>query len=112
MLQNPFQYSISELSSLLSESFIEFGQSGRVWHKNDVIQSIKESQSHDDYEITMFNERFQYSDNNVILLMYQVQKLNRLTQGVQQSLRSSLWEKNEEHWVMIFHQGTPTEMTR
>ncbi|PSJ61558.1 DUF4440 domain-containing protein [Pseudaminobacter soli (ex Li et al. 2025)] len=96
------------VDKLLAEDFVEFGRSGGVHHKADVIRSLaaedpKNSQMlmADDFELTSLAK-------DVVLLTYR--SVRKGEDGKElHSLRSSIWKHLEGRWQMIFHQGTPTQ---
>lgn len=100
LLQPDIRHS-DAVSRLLAEDFIEFGGSGRVFTKADII-ALLQAESPVKREASQFETRLLAS--NVALLTYRVK---RCTQPPVLSLRSSLWQKRGETWQMVFHQGTP-----
>ncbi len=88
------------LNRILHPKFKEFGQSGKVYNKKDIIESK---------EVTLnVNFPFQNVDikdlNNNYLITYQIERIidNKITT----SNRSSIWTCNNESCQLIFHQGT------
>jgi len=47
--------------------------------------------------------------NECILATYKVIKYSELNENMKYSLRSSIWQRLNGKWKMIFHQGTITE---
>ena len=98
LLQPEIRASKEELTNLLSDTFFEFGSSGKVLYKDENIG-----------EMTLGEVRMQLSDfeihplsDEIILTTYQIyNELNK-----QHSLRSSIWKLNDGRWKMHFHQGT------
>jgi hypothetical protein len=88
------------VSRLLADDFIEFGTSGRVFTKAEIVASLQ-AESPVTLEASQFDVRMLAA--HVALLTYRVK---RCTQPPVISLRSSLWEKRGESWQMVFHQGT------
>ncbi|MCA1029651.1 nuclear transport factor 2 family protein [Bacillus timonensis] len=91
----------AELDCLLADDFVEFGSSGRIWNKKEIIEGLLNETS---YVITMEDFNVKWLGADVALVTYQVVG----TSKVSASLRSSIWKKNENFWQMIFHQGTKT----
>jgi hypothetical protein len=94
-----------ELSRLLAEEFIEFGSSGAIYSKQQIIGSLAREQIMD-WSIADFSVRVLTGD--VVLLTYRSTRRNPATAEQWHSLRSSIWKLNDARWQMIFHQGTPT----
>ena len=109
MLQNLNDFSIAELSCLLDDDFSEIGQSGIVWNKEQVMNHFDNLKSgcENNNEIVMLDEQFKLISEEIILLTYKTKKTNLSTKFATYSLRSSLWKKQNDRWVMLFHQGTP-----
>jgi len=88
------------LHTLLADSFVEFGQSGNVYNKKDIIEHLLESPT-----VTFHASNFAVKElsSEIVLITYRTEKDNM------RSLRSSIWQKIDDNWQMIFHQGTPTK---
>jgi len=96
------------VSNLLADSFVEFGRSGRVYEKEEVVRrlaagSIEPPETHIARD---FVPRPLADD--VVLLTYRSFRLAEDTED-RQTLRSSLWKFISGRWQMVFHQGTPTD---
>jgi len=94
--RNSFDY----MNSVLHNDFIEFGSSGKVYNKEDILNSL-------DLKI---NSKFPFEnvdmkriDESTILVTY-VSVINDGTLTVK-SNRSSIWI-GKENFQLIFHQGT------
>lgn len=90
----------ARLSQLLADDFVEFGASGNVWSgKAQVIAGLQEE---------VFAKRrmtafvLKVLSEGVALVTYRCHR-----EGAGDSLRSSVWRKEEGQWRMVFHQGTP-----
>lgn len=98
LLDPSVRSSNTQLDLLLADEFIEFGSSGEVYSKNEVMKylPLEKPQTHsvEDFVVTALAP-------NVMLATYKVTSNSRI------SLRSSIWRFNETRWEMIFHQGTP-----
>jgi len=87
----------SLLSELLHDQFEEFGKSGKIFKKEDIVSELPKW-TH--FEIELSNVRFTRLSSKSILIKY------LCTSNGTKSNRSSIWVKNSETWQMIFHQGT------
>ena len=85
------------LSELLHDDFGEFGKSGSVYDKQDIVRELP-GWEYLDIECGEFNP-IELSEN-VVLLKYQ-STLN----GVKTN-RSSIWVNENGNWQIIHHQGT------
>ncbi len=95
----------ASVEALLAEDFVEFGSSGTVYQRAEIIDLLsEEGAGHDDL----------YADGYVltpiatgaVLLTY---RTARMVEGEapRYVLRSSIWKLTELGWQMAFHQGTP-----
>jgi len=109
-LQQPeVRSSPAELDGLLSEDFIEFGSSGRVFDKKAIIEAVGAQAS---VEITMTDFRTALLAPDIILATYRASIIWREGNSPTHSLRSSIWRLSGEQWRMVFHQGTPILTSR
>ena len=98
-----FRKSGFEISKLLSDDFVEFGSSGTVYNKETVLKALKED---NDSPVQIKDFKTNNLSNETILATYIAVKIE--TSGKRrESLRSSLWKKEGNSWVIVFHQGTP-----
>lgn len=90
--------SVETLDQLLSDDFVEFGSSGRIYSKEDLLNLHPQEE-----EISVQIEGFNVKglSPNVVLATYK-----SVSEG-KSALRSSIWTCVEGEWKMIFHQGTP-----
>lgn len=99
----------SQLNGLLHEAFVEFGGSGRVYHKTEILRQLAAETA----ETTIWSDSFALTElaDGVALLTYRSGHLNEEGQRTRYTLRSSLWQRTETGWQMRFHQGTATDET-
>jgi hypothetical protein len=90
-----------DASSLIAEDFVEFGASGRVWSKAEIIAAMSEWAP-----IERIIEDFAVRElaASVYLVTYKLIGVDR--QPSPFSLRSSIWRNNGKAWQIVFHQGT------
>ena len=91
-----------ELEKLFSEDFIEYGASGKVYTKLDVVNALP-------YKGEII---FEVKDIKAKPLGVDVVQITYLLHNKTEnkySLRSSIWEWSLDGWKMIFHQGTNRE---
>ncbi len=82
------------LDRLISDQFVEFGSSGRVYKKDDIV-AMTLAEPNVTVSVTDFHVLPVAPD--VALATYRTGR----------SLRSSLWRREGETWQIVFHQGTP-----
>ena len=91
-----------ELVALLAEEFIEFGGSGRVYTKEDLV-AVLQAESPSTQETG--NVKVELLAPTVALLTYFI-RLEATPPAY--TLRSSVWRKQGAEWQMVFHQATRT----
>ena len=93
--------SAEDASSLIAEDFLEFGASGKVWTKAEIITAMSQWNP---IERIVEDFRVRELSASVCLITYKVIRTNRQTSLF--SLRSSVWRNNGKTWQIVFHQGT------
>jgi hypothetical protein len=90
-----------QVEALLAEDFLEFGSSGRIWTRAQILDllatEIYTAATVKDFECSLLSEE-------VALVTYRAERTRPDVQG--SSLRSSIWTKKSGAWRMRFHQGT------
>ncbi len=89
---------VSAVAALLSDDFLEFGASGRIWTREEIIEALA---SETECTITSVDFACRMLSPSLALITYIAETGNR------RSLRSSIWRLEGESWRMLFHQGTP-----
>jgi hypothetical protein len=101
LMQMAVRHSPERLSSLLADSFREFGSSGRILNKREIIDALS---IEPEVELSISDFRAEIIGDRVALVTYRAVK--KEPAGQLASLRSSLWVLNNGRWQMLFHQGT------
>jgi hypothetical protein len=102
LLQPSTRRDATALTSLLAEDFREFGSSGRIYTRQQIIDALAAESPR---TITLSDPFCQQLAEDIALLTY---RSNRTTlKTAFHALRSSLWVYRDNRWQMIFHQGTP-----
>ncbi|MDA8457195.1 nuclear transport factor 2 family protein [Acidovorax sp. GBBC 3334] len=97
----------ARLDALLHEDFREFGRSGKVYTKADVLSQLPANAHHGSIVADGFEMR-RLSDA-VVLLTYRSAHWTAEGEVDGVTLRMSIWERaGGQGWRMRFHQGTPT----
>jgi hypothetical protein len=100
--------SSAKLNELIADEFIEYGSSGKVYNKVQVIDGLL-NEIPFSYSIADFKQTVLTPDT--VLATYQlVQQKNKNIESVA-SLRSSIWKLINDRWQIIFHQGTLIEIS-
>jgi hypothetical protein len=90
-----------DASSLIADDFVEFGASGKVWSKAEIIAAISEWSPN---EGIIENFTVRELSASLCLVTYKVIGVDGLPSRF--SLRSSIWQNNGATWQIVFHQGT------
>lgn len=90
------------LIDLLADEFVEFGSSGRVYSKADLVETL---QAETLSKQTTSHFKATYLSADAALLTYRIH-LHREPPVF--TLRSSIWCRAGGKWKMIFHQATIT----
>jgi len=92
--------------ALLAEDFEEFGASGRVWTRDEVVDLLA-NEAYDPPVMSDF--RCRMITPLVALVTYRTQHTHAMTGACTAVNRSSIWVEEEGSWRIRFHQGTPAE---
>jgi hypothetical protein len=100
-----------EVARLLADDFFEFGASGSVWCRQQVIDSLPREQMQLAYELGSSDFSVHWLAESVALVTYR--SIRRVPSEAKEFhfLRSSIWKLSDGRWQMAFHQGTPTQPT-
>ena len=108
LLKPEVRHSADQVGVLLADDFVEFGSSGGVFNKQQVIEALEQEGPPDPtirLSLVDFIARRLASD--VILVTYRTIQEDG-PERRQSKLRSSIWKLIEGRWQMVFHQGTPS----
>lgn len=93
----------TRVSALLTEDFLEFGSSGRVWTREQILELLET----EDYQPpTMEDFECALVADGIALVTYRTVRADAVTSEKAATLRSSLWTKESGTWRVRFHQGT------
>jgi hypothetical protein len=93
------------VSELLAEDFLEFGSSGRVWTREQILDLLET----EDYQPPAMEDfKCAMIARGVALVTYRTVRTNPHTGERAATLRSSLWTRESGTWRVRFHQGTRT----
>ena len=90
---------------LLADEFIEFGSSGRVYTRDDLVAVL---QTESPVVQTTSGLRMVTLAPDVALLTYKIRRHSDPCRGY---LQSSLWRRSNGKWQMAFHQATVSPVT-
>lgn len=102
LLTSATRHNPDALLNLLAEDFCEFGSSGRIYSRNEIVVALQTGSSPhfvvSDFSVKILSE-------GAALATYQVAQ-SVSGNEISKSLRSSLWVFRDSRWQMLFHQGT------
>jgi hypothetical protein len=101
LLDPSVRRSKTQLDSMLADGFLEFGSSGRIWSREEVLEDLPTRKLSGSFTIDDFEVRTLCADT--VLATYTLTLDDDPAAG---SLRSSIWRKIDERWQIVFHQGT------
>ncbi len=94
------------VSSLLMHNFREFGSSGCVYSKAEIVSVLATQPAEPSVHLKAENFELVMIEPNAALLTYRVTNRTGGALAAAHTLRSSLWVLSGETWKMVFHQGT------
>jgi hypothetical protein len=103
LFQPEVRSSPEKTSAYLAEGFREFGSSGHIYTKAEILAELSTESPR---TITLDNFQCNVLAPDVALVTYRSTRTVALTIPVHAN-RSSLWVLRQGRWQMVFHQGTP-----
>jgi hypothetical protein len=107
LLDPIFRRDREAVSRLLADEFIEFGNSGRTFDKERILNALASEMAHA-VSMSGFDSRILAS--GVALVTYRALHWGPAAALNAASLRSSVWVWRDGRWQMVFHQGTRSPM--
>lgn len=105
LLRPDVRKSAQALADLLADEFMEFGSSGRIFDKQQIIAALQDEPTS---QRSLLDFKTMVLASEVVLTTYRV--LRRTSGGqATYTLGSSIWRLVEGRWQMVFHQGTLTK---
>jgi hypothetical protein len=91
---------------LLAAGFREFGKSGRVWTRAEIIAALATEAVQIDYRLEDFIVKSLGEDFALVTYAIYVSAID----GIGKALRSSVWQcEADGKWRLLFHQGTKSQ---
>jgi len=94
LLQPEVRKSAKDLAILLADEFIEFGSSGRVYNKQQVISGLPTSPT---VQMKLMDFQVKLLAPDVALTVYRLVKDSEQSKEKKYSLRSSIWRLQRNH---------------
>jgi hypothetical protein len=93
----------ARVGALLTEDFLEFGSSGRVWTREQILELLASEDYHppamEDFKCDLIGE-------GMALVTYRTVRMEGNSVSRSAVLRSSIWVREKGTWRVRFHQGT------
>jgi hypothetical protein len=102
LLTNSTRKNRNRLEQLLAPDFFEFGSSGNVWSRNDILERLPAEAS---TQVTASHFKAHKISADAVLITYQTMRVEA-DGSMFKAMRSSVWKSNGTDWQMFFHQGT------
>jgi hypothetical protein len=96
----------ARLDAPLHENFLEFGRSGALYVKADILARLPAVARH----VVLAVDRFEVRPPGAAVALLTYGSADRQPDGTLDrfSLRTPVWQRTARGWQMSFHQGTPT----
>lgn len=106
LLEADTRTSTAFVSATLDDGFVEFGSSGRVYGKAEIVEALAAERDGPPVERDTTAFKVRPLGDTAVLVTYRAStrsagRPDRVT------LRSSIWERRDGQWRLVFHQGTP-----
>lgn len=98
------RYDRAYMESILAADFYEFGRSGRIYTREDMLSFPEKKKQKINARLPLRDFKISAIQEGVTLVTYVSEVLY---DSLQASNRSSLWVKTPTGWLLKFHQGTP-----
>jgi hypothetical protein len=108
LLEPEFRRDRTAVAALLGDDFVEYGSSGRVFNKAQILDLVTNEASQR-ADATDFEARFLAAD--VCVVTYRSFRSDEPPPTGGSVRRSSIWVRRDGRWQVIFHQGTQMSTT-
>jgi glyoxylase I family protein len=105
LLRHDVRKSVSRLKELFADDFFEIGSSGIVYSREDIMKQLPNP---GETKYSIYDFRATEIGPETMLVTYRTGKQTKGSRELSWSMRSSIWQKRNGRWVIVFHQGTPT----
>jgi hypothetical protein len=93
----------ARVAALLADDFFEFGASGRVWRRDEILDLL----ATEPYAPPVLEDFACHRiADDAVLVTYRTVRVNTESGKRETALRSSVWTKRAGKWLIRFHQGT------
>lgn len=103
--------SLESASDLLDDDFVEFGRSGTVYTKAETVAALIAGVEAAGWAADLADFATRFLSVDLALVTYTSFRRYGDGRTDRRSLRSSVWRKRDGRWRIVFHQGTPTNLS-
>jgi hypothetical protein len=103
LLQPDFRQDRLAVSALLADDFLEYGSSGRIFDKQQILDLLQKEAPR---PTALIHFRARRLNPTLCLVTYQSAQPDDPSEPGTSCLRSSLWALRQGRWQIVFHQGT------
>ena len=93
------------VEALLAEGFVEFGASGTVYSRTEIVELLIQEDGNDNDRLRTTNYTLTSISHDAVLLTYESERTQN-DGSRRHVLRSSIWKLIGDRWQMLFHRGT------
>ena len=86
------------VSDRLDANYLEFGQSGKIYHRNEIVEYLRNA---GDRSIEIIDFRLEKLCKSCCIAKY------RCENDGKNAFRTSIWIQIDNQWKLKFHQGAP-----
>jgi hypothetical protein len=96
------------VAELLAEDFVEFGSSGTVYDDRDDLIARLAAEKMEETSSPVISRDYAFRPISADAVLVTYRSIRRAGESGQErhTLRSSIWQRIDGRWQMIFHQGT------
>ena len=107
LLQPEVRADRARVAALLADGFIEIGSSGHVLGRPRIIEALEAERGEGPPAVrTLSDLGVRRLARDVVLVTYRAVRRDPLRGEERHTLRSSIWQRIDGRWQMVFHQGT------
>ena len=104
LLRPEVRRSPEKMGALLADDFVEFGRSGRIYSKAEILVTAAQPFAG---RLSLLEFAAKTLSPSIALVTYRSIR-HDVDGSARHALRSSIWRRTEQGWRLVFHQGTPT----
>ncbi len=104
LLQTDLRTNPTLIDELIAESFEEINSAGQINSRQQVVEWLMNKDSNQNWILKDF--RIRPLTNHMVIAIYSAVNDDQVPEKQSGSIRSSIWQCQNDHWKMVFHQAT------